>query len=60
MSYHIHLTHKICIFIYLFIYFLSVAWETLTGGGTALDAVEHGCTECEILQCDGTVGYGGR
>ncbi|MCL4117845.1 UNVERIFIED_CONTAM: hypothetical protein GTU68_034450, partial [Idotea baltica] len=23
------------------------------------DAVEQGCTLCEVLQCDGTVGYGG-
>jgi N4-(beta-N-acetylglucosaminyl)-L-asparaginase len=26
---------------------------------TAIDAVERGCTACEIDQCDGTVGYGG-
>lgn len=32
---------------------------TLEKGGTALDAVEAGCTQCEIDQCDGTVGYGG-
>jgi len=25
----------------------------------ALDAVEMGCMQCEIEQCDGTVGYGG-
>ena len=25
----------------------------------ALDAVEAGCTQCEVDQCDGTVGYGG-
>lgn len=24
-----------------------------------VDAVEAGCTVCEIDQCDGTVGYGG-
>ena len=23
------------------------------------DAVEAGCSKCEDLQCDGTVGYGG-
>ncbi|XP_075742571.1 N(4)-(Beta-N-acetylglucosaminyl)-L-asparaginase isoform X3 [Rhipicephalus microplus] len=27
--------------------------------GTALDAVEQGCSQCEKDQCDGTVGYGG-
>lgn len=28
-------------------------------GGSALDAVEQGCSTCETLQCDGTVGFGG-
>jgi N4-(beta-N-acetylglucosaminyl)-L-asparaginase len=35
------------------------AWQVLSEGGSALDAVEEGCTLCEELQCDGTVGYGG-
>lgn len=35
------------------------AWQVLSGGGSALDAVEEGCTHCEELQCDGTVGFGG-
>jgi len=37
------------------------AWEVVTGSShnTAVDAVEQGCTVCEILQCDGSVGYGG-
>lgn len=36
------------------------AWEVLTvENGTALDAVEQGCSQCERDQCDGTVGYGG-
>ncbi|XP_051875540.1 N(4)-(Beta-N-acetylglucosaminyl)-L-asparaginase-like [Pristis pectinata] len=35
------------------------AWSTLTSGGSALDAVEQGCRQCEAQQCDGTVGYGG-
>ncbi|XP_052129297.1 N(4)-(Beta-N-acetylglucosaminyl)-L-asparaginase-like [Frankliniella occidentalis] len=35
------------------------AWEVLSERGTALDAVERGCTLCEKLQCDGTVGFGG-
>lgn len=36
------------------------AWEVLyEKGQSPLDAVEAGCTECEELQCDTTVGYGG-
>ncbi|CAI7909594.1 unnamed protein product [Closterium sp. NIES-54] len=35
------------------------AWEVLTRGGSALDAVVEGCNVCEVLQCDGSVGYGG-
>ncbi|CAO2612133.1 AGA [Lemmus lemmus] len=37
----------------------AAAWRTLASGGSALDAVEHGCAVCEREQCDGTVGYGG-
>ncbi|CAI6001614.1 unnamed protein product [Closterium sp. NIES-64] len=37
----------------------SRAWEVLTRGGSALDAVVEGCNVCEVLQCDGSVGYGG-
>ncbi|XP_071502705.1 N(4)-(Beta-N-acetylglucosaminyl)-L-asparaginase-like [Diadema antillarum] len=35
------------------------AWEVLGSGLSALDAVEQGCSVCEVEQCDGTVGYGG-
>lgn len=36
------------------------AWDVLFNQrGSALDAVEQGCTVCEVEQCDGTVGYGG-
>ncbi|XP_072371906.1 N(4)-(Beta-N-acetylglucosaminyl)-L-asparaginase-like [Scyliorhinus torazame] len=35
------------------------AWDTLQSGGSAVDAVEKGCSQCEVDQCDGTVGYGG-
>ncbi|EEC02586.1 asparaginase, putative [Ixodes scapularis] len=36
------------------------AWTVLTeDNGTALDAVEEGCMQCERDQCDGTVGFGG-
>ncbi|XP_004614772.2 N(4)-(beta-N-acetylglucosaminyl)-L-asparaginase [Sorex araneus] len=37
----------------------EAAWRTLLSGGSALDAVEKGCTMCEMEQCDGTVGFGG-
>lgn len=35
------------------------AWKVITNNGSALDAVEQGCTVCEVERCDGTVGYGG-
>lgn len=35
------------------------AYNLTLAGFTALDAVEAGCTLCEELQCDGTVGFGG-
>ncbi|GIY84509.1 n(4)-(Beta-N-acetylglucosaminyl)-L-asparaginase, partial [Caerostris extrusa] len=35
------------------------AWDVISKGGSALDAVESGCSQCEIEQCDHTVGYGG-
>lgn len=35
------------------------AWRSLSESNRALDAVEKGCSKCEQLQCDGTVGYGG-
>lgn len=36
------------------------AWEAIyLQKLSALDAVEMGCTVCEVEQCDGTVGYGG-
>lgn len=38
---------------------LATAWRTLASGGSALDAVETGCAQCEKEQCDGTVGFGG-
>ncbi|KAM9328980.1 N(4)-(beta-N-acetylglucosaminyl)-L-asparaginase [Gastrophryne carolinensis] len=37
----------------------QTAWRALSAGGSALDAVEKGCAQCEVDQCDGTVGYGG-
>ncbi|XP_062982986.1 N(4)-(beta-N-acetylglucosaminyl)-L-asparaginase-like [Elgaria multicarinata webbii] len=38
----------------------ETAWSTLQAGGSELDAVERGCGQCEIEQCDGSVGYGGN
>ncbi|CAG2114256.1 unnamed protein product [Medioppia subpectinata] len=35
------------------------AWKQLSIGGSALDAVEIGCSTCEREQCDHTVGWGG-
>ncbi|XP_065071993.1 N(4)-(Beta-N-acetylglucosaminyl)-L-asparaginase-like [Rhopilema esculentum] len=35
------------------------AWSVIMANGSALDAVEQGCTVCEEERCDGTVGYGG-
>ncbi len=42
------------------IYIYSTAYDTLHHrGGSAVDAVVAGCSKCEELQCDTTVGYGG-
>ncbi|XP_066488150.1 N(4)-(beta-N-acetylglucosaminyl)-L-asparaginase [Tiliqua scincoides] len=38
----------------------ETAWSTLQAGGSELDAVERGCGQCELEQCDGSVGYGGH
>lgn len=46
-----HWWHLIILFI--------IAWRVLQLGGSELDAVERGCGQCEIDQCDGSVGYGG-
>ncbi|XP_054721661.1 N(4)-(Beta-N-acetylglucosaminyl)-L-asparaginase-like isoform X2 [Uloborus diversus] len=36
------------------------AWDVISKqGGSALDAVEEGCSQCEREQCDFTVGFGG-
>lgn len=37
----------------------TAALQALQAGGTALDAVVAGCSACERLQCDHTVGIGG-
>ncbi|KAG9347021.1 hypothetical protein JZ751_005948 [Albula glossodonta] len=49
-----------CCFNHYFALAIAIeAWSTLHSGGSVLDAVEKGCTQCEIQQCDGSVGYGG-
>lgn len=35
------------------------AWQELKVRHSALDAIEKGCSQCEIDRCDGTVGWGG-
>lgn len=37
----------------------SKAWQILEQTNDRLKSVEAGCTECEMLRCDGTVGFGG-
>ena len=39
---------------------INSAVSTIQDGGSYLDAIEKGCSQCEIDQCDGSVGYGGR
>ncbi|XP_073143630.1 probable isoaspartyl peptidase/L-asparaginase 3 isoform X2 [Henckelia pumila] len=38
---------------------VRAAWKTVSRGFSAVDAVVEGCSACEILRCDGTVGPGG-
>ncbi|XP_073387937.1 probable isoaspartyl peptidase/L-asparaginase 3 isoform X3 [Physcomitrium patens] len=37
----------------------AAAQHVIKEGGSAVNAVVRGCTVCEVLQCDGSVGYGG-
>ncbi|GFN78223.1 N(4)-(beta-n-acetylglucosaminyl)-l-asparaginase [Plakobranchus ocellatus] len=37
----------------------EAAWVALKEGASAADSLVVGCSTCERLQCDGTVGYGG-
>ena len=39
---------------------LLLAVAKLHEGGTYLDAIVAGGTQCEVTQCDHSVGYGGR
>ncbi|KAL9258314.1 putative isoaspartyl peptidase/L-asparaginase 3 [Drosera capensis] len=38
---------------------VRVAWRVVDDGLSAVDAVVEGCSACEDLRCDGTVGPGG-
>ncbi|XP_042055724.1 probable isoaspartyl peptidase/L-asparaginase 3 [Salvia splendens] len=38
---------------------VRAAWRTAESGLSAIDAVVEGCSACELLRCDGTVGPGG-
>ncbi|GMH08768.1 hypothetical protein Nepgr_010608 [Nepenthes gracilis] len=38
---------------------VRAAWRVVDGGLSAVDAVVEGCSVCEELKCDGTVGPGG-
>ena len=37
----------------------AAAYAELVAGGSHVDAVVAGCSRCEELQCDGSVGFGG-
>ena len=39
---------------------LIAAVQKLKDGGSYIDALEKGCSVCEVERCDGSVGYGGR
>ncbi|KAK9095214.1 hypothetical protein Scep_026683 [Stephania cephalantha] len=38
---------------------VRAAWRAVDGGSSAVEAVVEGCSACEELMCDGTVGPGG-
>ncbi|KAI4332807.1 hypothetical protein L6164_017686 [Bauhinia variegata] len=38
---------------------VRAAWRAVDSGSSAVDAVVEGCSACEELRCDGTVGPGG-
>jgi N4-(beta-N-acetylglucosaminyl)-L-asparaginase len=38
---------------------VRAAWRAVDSGLSAVDSVVEGCSECEELRCDGTVGPGG-
>ncbi|KAJ6791303.1 Uncharacterized protein M6B38_244115 [Iris pallida] len=42
-----------------FVEAVRAAWGSLDAGSSSVDAVVDGCSACELLRCDGTVGPGG-
>ncbi|KAG0460732.1 hypothetical protein HPP92_021029 [Vanilla planifolia] len=42
-----------------FVEAVRTAWRVVDSGSSAVDAVVEGCSTCEELRCDGTVGPGG-
>ncbi|KAF8380546.1 hypothetical protein HHK36_028034 [Tetracentron sinense] len=42
-----------------FLQAVRAAWRAVDSGFSAIDAVVEGCSTCEELKCDGTVGPGG-
>ncbi|XP_023741850.1 probable isoaspartyl peptidase/L-asparaginase 3 isoform X1 [Lactuca sativa] len=38
---------------------VRAGWRAVNGGSSSIDAVVEGCSTCEVLRCDGTVGPGG-
>ncbi|XP_061995716.1 probable isoaspartyl peptidase/L-asparaginase 3 isoform X3 [Rosa rugosa] len=42
-----------------FVEAVRAAWRAVDNGRSAVDAVVEGCSACEELRCDGTVGPGG-
>ena len=42
-----------------FIEAVRAAWRAVDAGSSAVNAVMEGCSACEELRCDGTVGPGG-
>ncbi|KAJ9539761.1 hypothetical protein OSB04_026267 [Centaurea solstitialis] len=38
---------------------VRAGWKAINDGSSSIDAVVEGCSTCELLRCDGTVGPGG-
>ncbi|KAI3736527.1 hypothetical protein L2E82_26352 [Cichorium intybus] len=38
---------------------VRAGWRAVNGGLSSIDAVVEGCSACEVLRCDGTVGPSG-
>ncbi|CAN8264781.1 unnamed protein product [Cochlearia groenlandica] len=52
----------VAILVYAHLLFLplpTAAWRAVDNGSSAVEAVVEGCSACEELRCDGTVGPGG-